>query len=156
MHDIMILDTADYSLNTAEECLSLLGQADPRTSAAEAAFMCTVVHLNDVLQFLKKSNVAVLFADAFDGIDTTDKVNTFRNVACHIKSPLGEIGSNSARFNTMGPKGSLRIRDKVVANPYDDDTAISYGEGLIFLQRHLKTAITQAREKVSALRQRAD
>lgn len=120
----------------------------------EATFIFLSIYLNEILQKLKSINRRISFQDDIsirgrDNLkDITDLINAIRNSACHIKSNLHAVAgeNNTGRFNIMRGKGTMmQIGEVSYGNDYEDDVAIWSGELRIYLNRHIKRAVAEAK-----------
>lgn len=150
--------TIENEVPEVGRALSLVGdilgtdflQLQPRW-LAEAAFVLLVINLDHALRALSAAGSQVNFADDLVPGDVIDIISGARNAGCHIASKRRRSQSGTVYFNVQVGNGTLiRIGSQNLhTNPYDDDTAVFYGEHVILLNRHIRRAHAEATELFS-------
>lgn len=126
----------------------------------QSAFIEILIRLNYILQELSKKNNRIIWAYDVQTDrnirDITDLVNNLRNAACHSDSPRNYISNSSIKFVFNAfigkcPNVVQTGQNISLGNEYQDDIAFYYGDKRIYLVRHIKELLEEAKRKVEKM-----
>ena len=109
----------------------------------------------------------IAFADDIsDGKDVTDMVKAMRNASCHVKSGRRKPFAGQFEFGyivlppsknfhfiwVMDSKDSSKNVKFNPENPYTDDIAFYIGPHRLFLKRHIRRSVAEAKNAISEMK----
>lgn len=114
-----------------------------------ALFTQIMIDMDEATKILRLHGERLTFNDDLDDGDITDRINTLRNAACHLGSPLRRVRGAQLDFNVMIGAGNLgRFNDTLLSNPFRDDVAVFIGPWRLLVRRQLHRAFRAAWEVV--------
>ncbi len=114
--------------------------------------------MNDVLNFLDREGRRTDFTDLLDDTDITEQIRLVRGAVCHNNSKTKDLFDGGLFISflvmsgpTTGKEFVFEGRGSIFDNPFEDDLAIYFGEKRLFLDRHIRRVIHEAKHALEAL-----
>jgi hypothetical protein len=149
----------ESSLKRIEDLLScgIFDTSNSENILMRAAFIETLIALRDLMYKTEKYSIRIAFTDDVpldEKIkDVSDLIKYVRDALCHPDSNNHYIDKgNKATFNVaFGKCNLLKIGDFEQSSLYEDDICFFFGSKGIYLNRHIKKAYQEAKDKLTPL-----
>lgn len=124
-----------------------------------SALIDAVICLHDLLQKAKDFDVPIIFNEDVHTTrnikNITDSVAMIRNALCHVssKTHIFDMENNiKAAYNTFHRStGKMMINGEETGSDYADDTCYQFGKHRLYLDRHVRRALKEAKESLTPL-----
>jgi hypothetical protein len=123
-----------------------------------SAFIETLIVLRNLMYKTEKYSDRIDFKDDIQQTknvsDITDLIKFVRDALCHPESDNHYIEKDNAKasFNVIFGKGcGVCIGDEKQESSYEDDVAFFFGRQRIFLNRHIRRALDEAKQKLEPI-----